>query len=440
MKKWKVLGPFIIGKNELDGEPWLTSNTSELVSGGIVKAASFKAGPDGQVQVDWSSKVGWQELVNAVGGHELLEWQALALGAFKLTEDSTALISCKGLTAFRVVGKHHAFVGDLYHAGLPGQPIMLKAGTYKIATRLRAKVQANFHCFVEVAQGSQQDPRPLDIFGGHFSTAPDVVVSDKGNEAWLPSDLIAVPVSSRVVVEDGASKDSDWIRNLRPLILSTTPKGASVILASEQPKSLPLAPGQMMRVPVRIALEGNGGCGKSVNERLIDVAIEGDIYGRTVRSGSFRVVMKCRKLGQSFTFTFKDDDGSIQHAAAIMPQSASSSGDRSCDGNGCPVLVTLSGTSITASDSADSYKVKFSGDKDYRFGVVGAWLLAPTRHGAHNWEGPGHLTALSALRALSEVASRLRVKEPDAGRVLVAGHSMGGHGLRAPKRNKSRLQ
>ena len=26
-------------------------------------------------------------------------------------------------------------------------------------------------------------------------------------------------------------------------------------------------------------------------------------------------------------------------------------------------------------------------EADYRFGLEGAWLLAPTRHGAHNWEG-----------------------------------------------------
>ena len=25
--------------------------------------------------------------------------------------------------------------------------------------------------------------------------------------------------------------------------------------------------------------------------------------------------------------------------------------------------------------------------EDYTFGVDGSWLVAPTRHGAHNWEG-----------------------------------------------------
>lgn len=37
------------------------------------------------------------------------------------------------------------------------------------------------------------------------------------------------------------------------------------------------------------------------------------------------------------------------------------------------------------------------------FGVEHLWLLAPTRHGAHNWEGPGELTAMTALRSLAKL-------------------------------------
>ncbi|CAJ1359413.1 unnamed protein product, partial [Effrenium voratum] len=91
---------------------------------------------------------------------------------------------------------------------------------------------------------------------------------------------------------------------------------------------------------------------------------------------------------------------------------------------GCPVVISLSGTSISARDSADAYKV---GEKEgYRFGVRGAWLLAPTRHGAHNWEGPGLATAMAARRALPRLQLASRV--PVGAGSLVAGHSMGGHG------------
>ncbi|CAE8681570.1 unnamed protein product [Polarella glacialis] len=185
-----------------------------------------------------------------------------------------------------------------------------------------------------------------------------------------------------------------------------------------------IAPGQAVRLPVPLAVTGAGGCGgtSGVAERTLELAVEGLLKGKLVRSPSIRVSIRCRTGRQNFVFTFEDDDGSLQHAAAVMPL-----GSGVCEG-GCPVLLTLSGTSISASDSADSYKAKLVGDMDYRFGVESAWLLAPTRHGAHNWEGPGHATALAALRALPKVAATLGVQEPDIGRVLVAGHSMGGHG------------
>lgn len=58
------------------------------------------------------------------------------------------------------------------------------------------------------------------------------------------------------------------------------------------------------------------------------------------------------------------------------------------------------------------------------------WVLAPTRHGAHNWEGPGELTAMTALKSLAHLtreSSWIRSKaDPD--HVVFAGHSMGGHG------------
>ena len=35
------------------------------------------------------------------------------------------------------------------------------------------------------------------------------------------------------------------------------------------------------------------------------------------------------------------------------------------------------------------------------FGVEGAWVLAPSRAGAHNWEGTGYHAALASVDALA---------------------------------------
>ncbi|CAG2189140.1 unnamed protein product [Mytilus edulis] len=135
----------------------------------------------------------------------------------------------------------------------------------------------------------------------------------------------------------------------------------------------------------------------------------------------FLVNLRCRKLKESFLFTFLDHDGSVQHAAAIYPLS-------DCMGESCPVLLTLHGTTVPPQNQADSYK--YMVDKEFVYGINGAWLLAPTRHGAHNWEGPGVLTAMTALDTLSKLTedySWLTMKA-DQERVIFTGHSMGGHG------------
>ena len=58
------------------------------------------------------------------------------------------------------------------------------------------------------------------------------------------------------------------------------------------------------------------------------------------------------------------------------------------------------------------------------------WTLAPTRHGAHNWEGPGELTAMTSLEKLAELTRGhdwINAKA-NSKAVVFAGHSMGGHG------------
>jgi hypothetical protein len=94
------------------------------------------------------------------------------------------------------------------------------------------------------------------------------------------------------------------------------------------------------------------------------------------------------------------------------------------------------------------------------FVVVSFWICAPTRHGAHNWEHTGFLTALSAATALSRLTTSVEggwmssygmsalsssdaddhtassrknihahtIPKADDQRLFYHGHSMGGHG------------
>ncbi|ELU12464.1 hypothetical protein CAPTEDRAFT_191936 [Capitella teleta] len=147
-----------------------------------------------------------------------------------------------------------------------------------------------------------------------------------------------------------------------------------------------------------------------------EVPLTGDVYHRQqywtsirLNQGIHDIYIRLRaKISQifnweSFLFTFVDHDGSVQHAAAIEPNVRCSL---------CPVVLSLHGTTVSPQNQADSYKRMEGG-----------------RHGAHNWEGPGLLTAITAVDRLQEMTKNsdwLPFKSTD--KLIVTGHSMGGHG------------
>jgi hypothetical protein len=54
-----------------------------------------------------------------------------------------------------------------------------------------------------------------------------------------------------------------------------------------------------------------------------------------------------------------------------------------------PVRVSLPSATIKGASKASATKAAKGGEKEpeeYIFGVKGYWVIAPSRHGAHNWE------------------------------------------------------
>ena len=68
-----------------------------------------------------------------------------------------------------------------------------------------------------------------------------------------------------------------------------------------------------------------------------------------------------------------------------------------------------------------------AGEDDYIFGLRSAWVLAPERDGAHNYEGQGHLCAVHAVEVLAALTAGTAYAA-NASAVIYAGHSRGGHG------------
>ena len=121
---YDIIGPFPIGKNEVDGDPlaahggafahWLTHHNaslgrgthaqgaghvaSELASGGYVSWEPTRPTADGSFRVGWSdAQVMWGGLVQSMGQRAVLEVQAWAFGTLAVIVPGHYALDCRGV-------------------------------------------------------------------------------------------------------------------------------------------------------------------------------------------------------------------------------------------------------------------------------------------------------------------------------------------------------
>ncbi|PIK53553.1 hypothetical protein BSL78_09574 [Apostichopus japonicus] len=394
------------GKPELDGDPLEAFGGvrsaakrrfnkkqvfySELASGGKISWQTYEQISDQPVQV--SPKINWGDLVNSLGSVAITEWQGWAVGEFSVnSEKEDVAVQCLGVPAVYVDG--NLIAGDVYRREYFWSSLSLQQGIHSVFVRLRAKATQVFQCRFKSADEEILIHEPSKI--------PDLV------EGRLISDHlpIAIPITNL--------KTSNWLTKVR---FKFGDNPASLI-PDEESQETSIAPSQTALVPLFISQK------KDVVADCKDFKLKVTIL---FSGGSKEVAVsfRCRKRHESFLMSFIDHDGSIQEAAVIEPIG-------SCHDMECRVVLSLHGTGVAAQNQADSYKRMVNGD--WVFGVEHAWVLAPTRHGAHNWEGPGSLTAMTALEKLHEYSHGSSWPWPDGNKalqdeVIFAGHSMGGHG------------
>ncbi|KAH3844315.1 hypothetical protein DPMN_086573 [Dreissena polymorpha] len=418
VKEWSFIGPFVIGKTEVDGDPVesfggirevskfrFKKNAkmySELSSGGEINWMFIKqAGPDKGIQVQ--PKINWNELVNSLGSMGITEWQGWLVGEFAVNEKGLDLI-------VQCLGPHTVFIddvpvpGDVYHRQKYWFGVSVDQGLHTIYIRVRTKINAQVHCQFTTARNG------FELLSPNF--LPDLL------DGQLFGKHLAVPVANydssnfvkitKVTLSDIESKISDVSGKLDVKMLNP---------------SVLIAPGQTYAL--NLVLYSTSSSDKLIShcsepESPWDIRLNLKVT-TSIGVSSLPITIRCRKGKQSFLFTFRDHDGSIQHAAAIQPL-------EHCPGDVCPTVLSLHGTTIPPQNQADSYKHMVGGE--FVFGFPRAWTLAPTRHGAHNWEGPGLLTAMTALDSLSSMTRDCNwiQNKADSKHVVYAGHSMGGHG------------
>lgn len=410
MRSVRFFGPFPIGKTEVDADPVLAAGghaalasdarlQSELADGGLAGWSTFHAPSAGGPIVIEPVGVRWRELYEQLRTPAVLEFQGWMLGRFRLSSAGAVLVSCTGITGFAVDGVWAE--GDLYNTQHHASAFNLSAGVHALSARVRGTTQARVRCLVRRASSQQATA----LVFSPLSPLPDLArgAGPLARRARAAPLLLALPLTN---ASPHAAIDA-------AALTVHLHGGATLRLLDE-----PLLPPGAVVLPgatalLRLALQQHAPCMQDETGLRIAVLLGGVELGASPVFG-----LTCRDLdgSQSYLFSFDDHDGSVGVAAVIAPRSAELAAD-------APVLMTLHGMGVAVRDSADAFK-RSSGTSGAPlvFGVEGFWLLAPTRHGAHNWQYTGAWTARRALAVLRERFGAAR----DA--VLYAGHSMGGHG------------
>lgn len=357
-------------------------------------------------------------------------------------------------------------IGDVYRAQQIKSSIDLKVGLVGIVIPHRVLVQGAFACSLTPAPPTIIAYPPMMV--PHLLELPNSP-PDKG---YVFSPYFSLPVQNvfshsiniEFSLEKPIGEDGNYfIREAK----SHDDKSTLVIHTT-------IAPGQTINLPLQLTSSNVINAGQTHDHMYISCRENRPFHviltpskGQAVK---VPVEFKCRKLHQSFLFSYLDHDDSIAQAGIVLPldfhtpnfktfgrpgstrskrKTAPVPNSDSCiDGTcitsytadtkediqrifGYPAILTLHGSGIQPQNHADAYKMMPPGAKEYLFGVEGYFVVAPSRFGAHNWEGVGDLSARSSLHILKhflESAPANTMPKLFLENGIIAGHSMGGHG------------
>lgn len=487
LRQWEILGPFNIGKLELDADqifPYfhLTNKddledfdaishilalndslglTSDLTPEGKVSWKKITSQTSGQVDVHYA--IGWNELGQGFSSNSVFEYQAWIKTTTYVKSSGSYILDCQGPHTIYVRNDDltRVLIADVYRAHQVIASLDLKAGLVGIVFPLRVVLQSSFMCTLTPSPGS------IQVFPA--KALPHLVETPlKPGKGLLFSNVFSLPVhnplSQTISLEFSIKKPvgEEETFFLKPAQTLTETKLRITPVT--------IAPGQTYNIPLEITTNMKDRAFKSVylncrDKRVFTVVI-------TPSRGvplSVPIELECRKWDQSFLFSYLTHDHSVAQAAVILPldfhspnfldgfkgsnnhkpkrdkkttpiineiytESIICPPEQNCaplsPTEGYPAILTLHGSGIPAQNHADSYKLMPAKSKDYIFGVAGYYVVAPARFGAHNWEGIGDLTARSSLLALRKILAQFPDLFPDVWlhSGIISGHSMGGHG------------
>ena len=195
--------------------------------------------------------------------------------------------------------------------------VQLSRGIHTLQLHVRSKGPFTFTCSIKLIEGKQS-----------WQALPPSFLPDLVN-GKLFSRFISIPVMNL--------HGSHWLKVTKVSAVKESSSAQFAIKMMAEDKMFTIAPGQVH--PIKLILEYKNEM-EQKNDRKVcsDVKMVLKIATNKGQDQMLAINLRCRKLSESFLFTFVDHDGSVQHGAAIAPL-------KGCVSGTCPVLLTLHGTS-----------------------------------------------------------------------------------------------
>jgi len=351
-----------------------------------------------------------------------------AVGEIHLQNATAVLAQCS--MAFYVGSSSTSYFADIYKEHRAIHVLHLPAGRTRLFVNTR---EPGFRCLMlkDSAAARQAVTGLPDETEGR---SPFITLSDYTISSVVESKMVSPHLGIPVI---NAHHES---LHLQRAEIRDGPANLRLEVDADGPE---IQPSQAMILRLKLSHEGDINCtaDHTAKQKVLNftVALFPGCVGCS--PSITRVVSHCKeRASQGYVVAFPDFDGSIQKFWAAPPN-LTRFGRRKCPPAGCPVLLSLHGASVSI---GPVWGLTYNYNGDLANASDGfpfpAWLVQPTNrwHWGTDWEGPGFDNAISALNFAKEAlpgapgTDSLEDKQKriglDATRIVVTGHSMGGHG------------
>jgi pimeloyl-ACP methyl ester carboxylesterase len=388
---------------------------SELADGGYVGWKRIETNVDGSVQIQYND-IRWEFNLRSMGW-TTLQHATFLRGKFDVQKSGVYLISFKGLITFKI--DENVYPGDVYgfdHAS--ESSVYLEKGEHRLYAHLVLDVRIH---------GGATPPKSaftgsmryvdLSTNRGVVSYPMDTILPEM-MDGILISPIASVSIKNSFIpeyltVQRKMNDGPGWKQVLRIQVRDEKSQDIPARIATVF--TIMIAPGQTSSIPFQF-LKQNIPSKIWVDVILLDLDTD-SLIG--VPIGSYDIVQ--RTWGDVYKITMEGYDTAIQYAYVKPPRN-------NCLGftnKKCPIIVALHGAGVKVSDQVWLDAIS---KQDH------SWVLIPSGRTpwGFDWHGPSYKNidaSVDALDNLWGVPTEWRSQlEADADRLIIMGHSNGGHG------------